>query len=368
MKRDSVRHRFWRVARAAIFLAPVFPLLSVARAGVDTSADFLKIPIGAEPAGLGQAYTALAHGINALNWNPAGIVNLRGATQLPHPTLGLSLSHQDQFSETNLDHLGAIIPSRSGASSWGLDLIHLSYTDQDRYDDQRNKTGSLSASDLALGAAYAHNFGRMQMGTQLKVIRQELAGHEADGFAVDLGFLSATPINRMSLGMSVRNLGPQMKFVDEQYALPLTLSVGTAYRLSNPIVLLADVHHKPYSHQTELALGTQLFATNNVMLRAGYLAQLATSITNNQTSETNRGNLANVSGLTGGLGLQFRQFSLDYAITPFGELGNTQMLTLSTWFGPERKEEKISEVFDVPNDRVILILPMKEESYWDHLR
>ena len=46
---------------------------SAAHAGTGSSADFLKIPIGAQGAGLGQAYTANTQGVDSISWNPAGM-------------------------------------------------------------------------------------------------------------------------------------------------------------------------------------------------------------------------------------------------------------------------------------------------------
>ncbi len=342
-------------------------------AGTDTGADFLKIPIGAEAAGLGQAYTAMASGINALNWNPAGI--LQTPSSMGRPTMGLSLSHQDQLEENKLDHLGVIVPSRAGKNSLGFDLIRLSYADQEGRDAERRPTNQLSASDMAFGAAIARNFGSFQLGTQVKLIRQELAGSKAQGLAMDLGLLSAMPNPRLTLGASVRNLGPRMKFLDDTFELPLTMSIGSAFRVTGPLTLALDVHYKPHQRQTVLSLGSQFLAGDNFTLRAGYLSKLAESVTNTQESETNRGNFANVSGLAGGLGFMFKQFSLDYSITPFGELGNTQMLTLSSWFGAaeekksnfESPEEEVAAVAAQPT-RVILILPAANESWWGSLR
>ncbi|MCG3205853.1 MAG: hypothetical protein KCHDKBKB_02576 [Elusimicrobia bacterium] len=360
------------IARACfilgLFVMAALPLFG----GSGSGADFLKIPIGAEPASLGQAYTAMANGIHALNWNPAGI--LRSPQHVQQPSMGLSLSHQDQFSENNLDHLGLIMPSKSRNNSWGLDLIRLTYAEQEARDLDRRKTGTISSSDLAFGLAYAKNLGPTQMGAQFKFIRQELAGNQANGFAVDLGFLSGSPVPRLSLGAAIKNLGPQMKFVQDSFNLPLTISVGGAYHLTGPLMLAMDVHHKPHQRQTVLAIGTQFSVSNMISLRAGFLSKVAEAVTNQQKSETNRGSFANVNGFTGGLGFQFKQLSLDYAVTPFGELGQTQMLTLSSWFG-SKVEEKNS--FDsrptevgtqsLPDHRFILILPLSHDKTWDSL-
>ena len=43
-----------------------------------TSAQFLKIGVGARAMGLGGSFTALANDVSTLYWNPAGITNLRG--------------------------------------------------------------------------------------------------------------------------------------------------------------------------------------------------------------------------------------------------------------------------------------------------
>lgn len=369
MKPQTKRHCGQPSLRASVmFLTALFLFLSTARAGSNSGADFLKIPVGAEAAGLGQAYTALSHDLNALNWNPAGIA--RTTTRGTRPTAGISLSHQDQFSENNLDHIGVIVPSGNGRNSWGLDLIRLSYTEQDYRGEDGAANGTFRPSDMALGAAYARNFGTFQMGTQLKFIRQELADSQANGFAMDLGFLSATPIPKLSMGLSARNIGPSMKFQNDSYSLPLTYSLGTAFHVSNPLTLALDVHYKPHQHQTVLALGTQVFATQSLVFRAGYLAKLAEAVTNNQQSETNRNNFAGVSGLAGGLGIQFRQFNIDYSITPFGELGNTQMLTLSTWFGDNRKVEEPTPAAqpEPKKENNIMKLPDNDDNWWGDLK
>ena len=50
-----------------------------AQAGAGGSTvSFLKIPVGAREVGMGQAFTALASGANAVFWNPAGLSRLQG--------------------------------------------------------------------------------------------------------------------------------------------------------------------------------------------------------------------------------------------------------------------------------------------------
>lgn len=363
------------VNRVLAFVVMALTAVS-ANAGSKTSADFLKIPIGAHGASLGQAYTALAEGIDAINSNPAGLAT--SPAFISNPTVGLSFTHQQHLVDTNLDNLGLVLPSGSGRTvALGFNIVRLSYGSQDRRTADRQKIGSFQASDLSLGLTAARRVGDALIGGQIKLIRQELAGASASGFAVDLGLQAPGPIDRLSIGASVRNLGPQMKFVEESFNLPLTLSLGTAYRVTGPLSILVDLHSRPYQDQTNLSAGLEFAAARSVTLRAGYLARLAEAVPNSQRDETQRGTTGGLYGVAGGLGLRFGQFSMDYAITPFGELGNSQTLTLASWFGGERVVTTGRELEGLAlegsdtatgTDRSILIIPMDHENWWNDLR
>ena len=193
-------------------------------AGSKTGADFLKIPIGARAVSLGQATTALASGVEAMNWNPAGIAHSLGNRQISLWTIGLS--HQVLFEGNNLDNVNLVKPvfGLLKGMSIGFSATRLSYPDQDRRNANREKTGSFGASDMAVGGALAATIGHIQCGTHVKLIQQKLESQSATGVALDLGILSATPLSKLTVGGSIQNLGNKMKFLEEEYNLPLTLS------------------------------------------------------------------------------------------------------------------------------------------------
>ena len=164
------------------------------------------------------------------------------------------------------------------------------------------------------------------------MIKQEIGSESANGLAVDFGLLRQVG-KSMSLGLSVRNLGSQMKFEEEQFNMPLTVSAGTSFPLFKSVTLSADMHARPHDENISFALGSEIIPIQGIALRAGYLAKLAETLTNNQQSESDRGDFSGLGGFTGGLGLSLKQFNLDYAFSPMGEQGARQTFTFSMKFG-----------------------------------
>jgi len=120
-----------------------------------------------------------------------------------------------------------------------------------------------------------------------------------------------------------------------------------------------------------------------VALRAGYMAKVAEAVNNTQQSETNRGSFGSLGGMGAGLGLRFTHFMLDYSLTPFGELGNTQTITVSSWFGgrtqkrdldisvePDTKTAPATKPVDdkTAPQQPELDVPLDHEDWWNHMR
>jgi hypothetical protein len=384
----------WRIFRqqSQLLLLTIFVLFPSMNlfAAHTTGASVLDIPVSARIIGMGQTQTATAQSVDALSSNVAGINRLANANSTATSELGFS--HQDHFSESSIDYLGLTMPSISGARafSWGFNITRLGYADQERRSANGDITGTVSSNDTVLGLAVARNLGGLNVGTQVKLVRLDLDGKVAQSYALDFGMLSRTAVRGLSLGLSVRNVGPQMKFINDGFSLPLSVSVGSAYQVLHPLTLALDVTSRPYDHQISFAIGTELMAMQSLSLRTGYLAKLANAIQNNQQSESDRGNnIAGISGFNMGLGLRLGQFNLDYAMSPFGELGTTQILSLSTAFGagsnsgaipkqprslettPTAAPATAAPATAVPTNNEssgVLDIPIENNSVWDKLK
>jgi len=79
--------------------AQLFPTLGGQRAGIST-AQFLKIGVGARASALGDAFVAIANDVSALYWNPAGLVQFKNDE--------IIFSHNKWVVDINHDFLGGV--------------------------------------------------------------------------------------------------------------------------------------------------------------------------------------------------------------------------------------------------------------------
>ncbi|MBI4052110.1 MAG: PorV/PorQ family protein [Elusimicrobia bacterium] len=301
-----------RKVKACLFLlsmAPAFPWFS--HATINTGADFLNIAVGARPVGMGNAYTAMASDVASLHWNPAGISRMQGRE--------LAATHAQWLLDTRYDFVGFGLPTQRG--NWGLGLARLSQPRFDGRSDSGQKNGDFSAYDQALTLAFGKPIGNSHLGFGLKFIQSQIASYQAHSFAVDLGLIRQIPVSFLqvpvSLGLSAQNIGPGMKFAEQRDPLPLTFAAGLAYPFFQAVSLAMDIKQKPRERTTDVSFGTEYQILPNLALRGGYLSQLG--ISSRQA----------FGGVAAGIGISILGSRMDYAITPFGDLGNVHRISLS---------------------------------------
>ena len=134
----------------------------------------------------------------------------------------------------------------------------------------------------------------------------------------------------LTVGAAIQNVGPQMKYLEDGYNLPLTLAVGTEYSITKMLLLSADLKNQPYDAKTTVNFGSEFMPVSILTLRVGYLANSAqaANASSNKFTEEN----ANLSGFGFGLGLRIFRGILDYSFSPSGDLGSAQRISLSVKF------------------------------------
>ncbi len=300
--------------------AAVFACLLSASARAEETAAFLKIGVGARALGMGGAYTAIARDVNAIAWNPAGLSYL--------PNRGLGVTHAELTANTRYDFLGYAHPTQYG--TFAAAGAYLSQGAIEGRDAQGRPIGKFQAADSAISMGYALKLsGGMRLGGNVKYIKSSIADVSAQSYALDFG--SQYEIQGMRgpgvpmVGLAVQNLGPGMKFLDQSSVLPLTLVTGLGYRLPVGLIVALDFKHRPYGRSNEVNVGTEYGLFSNFALRAGYGSA-------GVVNAASGGALSAINGFAAGFGLNAFGYSLDYSMTPFGELGKVQRFSLGARF------------------------------------
>lgn len=274
----------------------------------NTGAAFLKIGAGARPAALGGNYVGLANDVNAVNWNPGGLGFL--------PEKELTAMYASWLADMNYEFAGYAQPLSNGLAIGGS-LIMLQSGELEKRSDSREKLGTFSAVDTCGTLAIAKKVqDTVSVGGSLKVISQKIDDESAAGIAVDLGALVKTGMANLNVGIAVRNLGPQLKFISAGYDLPLTLAAGINYSLPK-INLTSDINY--YDAKVTIGVGMEYKLIKALALDLGYKA-----------GKDNK--LGGLSGLSAGLGFKINKINLTYAWVPYGELNDTHRISLGVKF------------------------------------
>src|SRR3989339_8353 len=294
---------------AVTFFALPFYLVTFLSAS-NTGASFLSIGTSARAISMGGAYVGVANDISAINYNPAGLAQLKESQIMGQ--------HTEWISDIKHDFLAFTRPTLNG--TMGLSVVYLSQGSIEGRDENRQRTGSFNAYDVATTVSYSRSMNNgVSLGTNVKIIQQKIDTESATGVAIDIGTQYDTTIKNLKLGLSFQNIGPKMTFIEEGYNLPMTATIGLGYTLKRAITFAFDVKRRVYDNKTEISFGTEITPISILALRVGYLKSV-----NPETIAS----ISNFKGIGGGLGLNIKRFSTDYAFVPYGDLGNTHRISL----------------------------------------
>ena len=309
-----------------------------------TSAQFLKLGVGARAIALGGTFVAQANDLSALYWNPAGLTNIGGgAVQFSHTKYLADISYSYAAFGINVGNMGTLAAS----------LLYLDSGDMDvRTTADPEGTGELfKKQDLALQVSYARALtDRFSIGSTVKYIREQIWHSAASATAFDIGVLFTTPYKNLRLGASMANFGPKMQmsgrdiifstdpstqegnveivnseYLMDRHPLPLMFRVGLAWDAiatsDHRVVVLSDAAH-PNDNSEYMNMGMEYSFRNLFSLRGGYRNLFETD---------------GEQGVTLGAGFNLRidrttRASFDYAYADFGRLEQTHWYTLNLQF------------------------------------
>jgi hypothetical protein len=248
-------------------------------------------------------------------WNPAGLNAITGKGSL-------SLMNASWFEGISYDWASFAMPYKNWGV-FGVGVQYLSYGSIDQLDTTGLQTGSFSPTDMCVSLSYARQYKGIDLGANLKYISMKILD-SASAYAVDLGAqykVKNILNNKLILGAAVQNMGTQVKFVSQSDPLPFNIKIGGAYQIKNNWLAVLDFN-APIDNNIYVGAGTEY--CYKVKEKLDVIGRVGYNTENIQTGGTN--------GVTGGLGFRYMSYCIDYAFVPYGDLGNTNRISLSVKF------------------------------------
>ena len=306
--------------KVILYLLPLF-VLSLSSVPVlaqkvgSTSMQFLKVMPCARATAMGEAYSVLATGAEAIFWNPAGMASLQN-----NPT---------HNSEASLTYVRWIFETQQGAlafatslGDWGTVGAQLQYIDfgsideavwASPYKDDTEFPGLTGRTfrpfAYMVGVTYAYQLtDKFSTGLSVKFAHESLYNGSsvatytsqgdqvnvntwADGLMFDFGLQYNTGYRSIRLAASVQNFGPDVTYAEkaddsaidyepESNAIPLALRVGIAADIvgSDPLLFTSENSRlgvafdlfQPNDYEQQAHAGIEYEFAGTVALRGGY--------------------------------------------------------------------------------------------------
>lgn len=319
---DFMRKLLLALLTVSFIVAQSFAAFSNSGVGT-TGANFLKIGIGARAVGMGEAQAAIANDVNALYWNPAGLNSLQGREG--------SLMHCSWFDDITYDNVsyGQKSEKLDGYIAGGIS--YLSMGSITKYDNLGNKLSeTFSPYDALITLGYARKMWGLPFGAAVKYISSQLENEKSTAFAMDLGVrYDELMESKLTLGAAVQNIGTKVKFINQEDPLPFNIKLGAGYKIltkGNPIIVALDLN-LPIDNDPFVGLGGEYVYSFSgdfrIIPRLGY--------------KSGAKGIEGLTGVTAGMGFGYKQYSIDYAMAPYGDLGQAHRVSINVGFDAPKK-------------------------------
>ncbi|OIO04996.1 MAG: hypothetical protein AUJ51_00760 [Elusimicrobia bacterium CG1_02_56_21] len=299
-----------------------------------SAAEFLRLGAGARALGMGEAYTAVAEGPDAVYWNPAGLERMDHMEAIyTRSELPAGIHH---------DFLAIGVPSRPLGGTLAFSVTRLSQESLILVNASNQRQGSFSPHSEVYAIAYGHNFidaappvshhdewlllnhkyesdrprrAHITEGLSVKAICEDLGTRRAVAFAVDGGGMYK-PSDKLTLAGAFRNLGSKLRFISESEPLPGELAAAIAY----------DTHGKGwrtvYALEVDAPYAGRIYGKTGLEISHPVADGMSAAVRFGYSSRSAL-DLGALSGATAGIGLRIGGFKLDAAFEPLGILGES---------------------------------------------
>ncbi len=284
-----------------IILLPTFLYSSIG-----TSAGrILIIERGSRPLGIGGAFTGISNDINAIFYNPAGLVNIKGI-QIE------TMYKQGVFgSDYGVIEAGYRLDKKQAL---GISLVYLNLGKIEIVKVDGTTENKTAQMDFLYSLTYAYKFwDKLSLGVNIKYLYSSfLSEYTASSFSIDLAGLYSPNIsgwdrkkNEINIGLVIQNIGTKLKYFEKNNSIPLNVRLGVGYirtikkqdKLTIGVDGIVNLSEKCYY----LNIGTEYNFLNIIALRIGYRIGY------------------DLDAYTFGIGMEIKRYQLNYSFIPMGE-------------------------------------------------
>jgi hypothetical protein len=297
-----------RMFLALIVLGGVSARAQVGNSGL----AFLKLGVSGRSVAMGDALSAVVSGAAAAALNPAGLPGDHGAR-----TNELMFMHREWIQDTRTEFLGACA-ALDAHNALGAFVNTTTVSGIEIRSIPGEAEATFTARDLAAGLSYGRSFdSTFSLGITVKFLYEKILVNETTGCGLDLGVQARLPIEGLSAGAVLSNIGSMSVLAAEPTKLPAAARVGFAYspvigENRSSLLVAGDLAYVlPESRLYENA-GLEWTWQETISLRTGY-----------QFGSSGR-------GFTAGLGVHYAFIMLDYAFARVSsDLGNGHIVSLA---------------------------------------
>lgn len=280
-------------------------------------AQFLELGVSSRAIGMGEAFLSICDDASAIYYNPAGL-----SQQMDRQAM---FTHVSYPADINYDFVALVYPTPRFGGVWGVGFTMLNAGDMPylgEYEVGLNPTQTFTAKDYALSLSYARNLtDRFSVGVTFKLIDELYDTERATGWAADVGTLYDTGFKGFKIGMMISNFGPDLKFIDESYPLPMNFRFGgviDVIRREDHSAIFAMEGSHPNDNMEKFNAGMEYWYKDRFALRFG------------NHFEYDEGGIS----AGGGVRMDVSQFemSFDYGYHDMGHLDNTHRFSVGVIF------------------------------------
>lgn len=315
-------------ALAAALLLRAFPARAIDPNAGTSAGTFLKLGTGNPRAlALGRAYVALAEGVDALTWNPAGIATAEQRT--------IAYSKQSWFQDYGGNYFGYVQPV--GRTVWGANFAYMSVTGFDARDENGIPLdgSNIIVRDSFATIAVARSFflEKFNIGAAVRGVREDNAGTSYQNIVGDVGVLFK-PNPRFSLGGALQNFFGNKASVVQTERVGAAFSPNSFFTFSGEVSKDSDNSARP-GLGIEFTLPQEVLEVGSFSLRVGFFNQDNPGQSFDESLK--KLGLDHASGVSFGCGLYSSHIlgyglGLDYSFVPYGALGSANQISLKLSF------------------------------------